>query len=67
MVRDRQPLVQSLGRDSSRFQREMIDGCERATREHIPANTGEGDDERQTQDEDQQDLRELLAHALLGA
>ena len=64
LVGHRQPLVQTLGGDASRFGRKMVDRGQSPTGEHVPADTGECHDQRQTQDEHHDDFAQLLLKAL---
>ena len=65
LVGHRQPLVQAIGGDASRFGREMVDRGQGPPREHVPADAGERHDQRQTEHEDDQDFAQLLLEALL--
>ena len=67
VVRNRQPLVQPLGRNSPRFRRQMVDGRQRAAGKHVAANAGECDDERQTEHEHNQNFAELCSQAVFGS
>ena len=65
LVRDRQSLVQAFGGDPSRLAGKMVDRRQGPSREDVPAETGERDDQRETQHKDDENFAKLLLEACL--
>ena len=59
-------LVQAIRGDAARFGGELIDRRQCAPRQDIPADAGQHDDDRQTEDQHDEDFAKLLFDALLG-
>jgi hypothetical protein len=58
--------VRGVGGEAPQPIERRLDWGERTSRQHVAARSGERDDERKTEDEDDEHLPELLLHVRLG-
>ena len=61
----RQPVGQARRGDRLRAQGHLLDGRERAAGQHVAAQSGDTDGQRQSEHENQQQIADLLAHRFL--